>query len=311
MFAVVTGEDAKRWCNPTATVPEGWGTYCLATDKVRFVGEPVAAVAAVSRYVAEDALEQIQSSTSRCRPSSTRTLRSIARKPARLRGARHQRHAAARVHVGRRRRRRSKTRRTSSTEKFRWNRLGANPLETFGVVSQWDLLEGTITCHGSFQSQFHMALARGAVFGLPSNKVRLVAQPHGGSFGGKGGARGTDITILLSRKCGGRPVKWIEDRMEYLTGGAGQAWDRHYDGVARAGRGRQGHRLPREAARRSRRDGGRLGRGELGEAARGFHRLLRDSDRAVRSDDRRDQQAAGQRRTAAWARRRTTSCSSD
>ena len=47
VFAVVTGEDAKRWCNPTPTVPEGWGTYCLATDKARFVGEPVAAVAAV------------------------------------------------------------------------------------------------------------------------------------------------------------------------------------------------------------------------------------------------------------------------
>ncbi len=40
-------------------MPEGWGTHCLATDKVRFVGEPVAAVAAVSRYVAEDALELI------------------------------------------------------------------------------------------------------------------------------------------------------------------------------------------------------------------------------------------------------------
>jgi CO/xanthine dehydrogenase Mo-binding subunit len=34
---------------------------------------------------------------------------------------------------------------------------------------------------------------------------------------------------LLSRKAGGRPVKWIEDLMEYLAGGAGQAWDRHYD----------------------------------------------------------------------------------
>jgi CO/xanthine dehydrogenase Mo-binding subunit len=53
--AVLTGEDVKRWCNPAYTAPEGWGPYCMAVDKVRFVGEPVAAVAASSRYIAEDA----------------------------------------------------------------------------------------------------------------------------------------------------------------------------------------------------------------------------------------------------------------
>jgi CO/xanthine dehydrogenase Mo-binding subunit len=112
---------------------------------------------------------------------------------------------------------------------FRWNRLGANPLETFGVISEWNEVEGTLTCRGSFQAQGHFAMARAMVFNLPLNRVRFISQPHGGSFGGKGGARGTDITALLSRKAGGRPVKWIEDRMEYLAGGASQAWDRHYE----------------------------------------------------------------------------------
>jgi CO/xanthine dehydrogenase Mo-binding subunit len=48
-------------------------------------------------------------------------------------------------------------------------------------------------------------------------------------LGGKGGGRGSDIACLLSRKAAGRPVKWIEDRMEYLIGGGGQAWDRRYE----------------------------------------------------------------------------------
>jgi len=39
VLAVVTGEDAKRWSNPLGSVPEGWGTYCLVTDKARFAGE--------------------------------------------------------------------------------------------------------------------------------------------------------------------------------------------------------------------------------------------------------------------------------
>lgn len=47
VVAVITGEDVKRWASPGVTAPEGWGSYCLAVDKVRFVGEPVVAVAAV------------------------------------------------------------------------------------------------------------------------------------------------------------------------------------------------------------------------------------------------------------------------
>src|SRR5574340_1489762 len=57
VLAVVTGEDAKRGSNVMSTIPEGWGGHCLATEKVRFMGEPVAAVAATSRYIAEDALD--------------------------------------------------------------------------------------------------------------------------------------------------------------------------------------------------------------------------------------------------------------
>jgi len=228
VFAVVTGEDAKRWSNPTPTVPEGWGTYCLAADKARFVGEPVAAVAAVSRYVAEDALELIQVEYEPL-PAVADAHAALAADSARVFDERGTNVMFQRVFTWGDVDAAFKDAAHTVTDEFRWHRLGANPLETFGVISQWDLLEGTITCHGSFQSQFHMALARAAVFNLPPNKVRLSAQPHGGSFGGKGGARGTDITILLSRKSGGRPVKWIEDRMEYLTGGAGQAWDRHYE----------------------------------------------------------------------------------
>ncbi|MBW2389831.1 MAG: xanthine dehydrogenase family protein molybdopterin-binding subunit, partial [Deltaproteobacteria bacterium] len=57
VIAIATGEDALRWSSPPMTMPEGWGDLPLAAHKVRFVGEPVAAVAATSRYIAEDALE--------------------------------------------------------------------------------------------------------------------------------------------------------------------------------------------------------------------------------------------------------------
>ncbi len=228
VVAVVTGADARRWSYPAQTVPPGWGTYCLAADKVRFVGEPVAAVAATSRYVAEDALELIDVAYEPLPPvvDAAKALEEgsplvfeehghnvMFRRDFRWGDVDAAFRDADRVF----------------TERFRWHRLGANPLETFGVVSQWDPVDGSLTCRGSFQAQSHMALGRAAALGLPTHKVRLVSHPHGGSFGGKGGPRGTDITALLSRKASGRPVKWIEDRMEYLAGGGGQSWDRHYE----------------------------------------------------------------------------------
>jgi CO/xanthine dehydrogenase Mo-binding subunit len=228
VVAVATGDDAERWTKPFITVPERWGPYCLAVGKTRFVGEPVAAVAATSRYVAEDALELIDvdyeslpvvnDPFAAMQPDSPlifeengnnimyQRLFTWGDVEGAFRDADH-----------------------VFQETFRWHRLGANPLETFGVISQWDPIEGTLTCRGAFQTPSYMAKGRAVAFGLPSNKVRFIGQPHGGSFGGKGGGRGTDITALLSRKAGGRPVKWIEDRMEVLVGGSSQAWDRHYE----------------------------------------------------------------------------------
>ena len=63
VFAVLTGAEAAARSGPirpliptTAAVPDD----CLAVDRARYVGEPVAAVAAVDRATAEDALERIR-----------------------------------------------------------------------------------------------------------------------------------------------------------------------------------------------------------------------------------------------------------
>jgi carbon-monoxide dehydrogenase large subunit len=228
VVAVATGEDALRWTKMMPTVPEGWGAYCFATDKVRFVGEPVAAVAAAARYIAEDAIELIDvqyeplhvvsDPRDAMQPDSPLIYEENGH------NIMYQRvfnwgdvDAAFQQadHI--------------FSEAFRWHRVGANPLETFGVISQWDPIDGSLTCRGAFQAPSYMARGRAATFRIPSNKVRFIGQPHGGSFGGKGGGRGTDITAILSRKAGGRPVKWIEDRIECLVGGSSQAWDRFYE----------------------------------------------------------------------------------
>ena len=58
--AVLTGEEVKRWAAPFVVgVKAPMEHWCVAVDKVRYAGEPVAVVVAEDRYVAEDALERI------------------------------------------------------------------------------------------------------------------------------------------------------------------------------------------------------------------------------------------------------------
>jgi len=228
VVAVLTPEDVKRWANAHSTSPAGWGTHCIAIDKVLYVGEPVAAVAATSRAVAEDACELIE--------IEYEILPSVAAAPeglavdAPVLWDEHgtnvvqqrtytwgdvDRVFAEADHV--------------ISNSFRWHRCGANPTETFGCVCQWDLTDNSLLCHGSYQVPSFWGLARSFSLNLPANKVKVVSHPHGGAFGGKGGARATDIAALLSRKTGGLPVKYIEDRMECLLAGFSQSWDRYYD----------------------------------------------------------------------------------
>ncbi|MBV2234105.1 MAG: xanthine dehydrogenase family protein molybdopterin-binding subunit [Sterolibacterium sp.] len=228
VHAVLTGVDVKAWSNPCTTAPEGWGNYCMAVDKVRFVGEPVAAVAADSRYLAEDALELIEVEYEVLPPvagfeAALADGAPIVFEEHGTNVIQHKQFVWGEVdqlfaeadHIIR--------------DTFRWNRCGANPTETFGCISTWDVVNNELTCRGSYQAPRFFALGRSAVLNLLPNKVKLISQPQGGGFGGKGGPRATDITALLSRKTNGRPVKYIEDRMEYLLAGGGQSWDRFYD----------------------------------------------------------------------------------
>lgn len=226
--AVLTGEDVGRWCAPAFTAPEGWGSYCMAVDKVRFVGEPVAAVAATSRYLAEDALELIQVDYELFTPVAN-PAEAMAPGAPLLFEERGTNVIQSREYTWGEIDRVFADADRIVSRKFRWNRVGANPTETFGCICQWDLADNSLTCRGAYQTPRFMGLGRAASLKLPANKVRIITHAQGGGFGGKGGPRGTDIAALLSRKADGRPVKYIEDRMEYLLAGGGQSWDRYYD----------------------------------------------------------------------------------
>ena len=228
VVAVLTPEDVKRWANPHVTSPAGWGTHCIAIDKALYVGEPVAAVAATSRALAEDACELIEVDYE-ILPSVGTAASALAADAPVLWPEHGSNVVQQRTYTWGEVDRVFAEAARVVTNTFRWNRCGANPTETFGCICQWDLTDNSLLCHGSYQVPGFWGLARAFSLNLPANKVKVVSHPHGGAFGGKGGARATDIAALLSRKSGGLPVKYIEDRMEYLLAGFSQSWDRHYE----------------------------------------------------------------------------------
>ncbi len=229
VVAVVTAKDAQRWCPPAPSdTITGLTPYCLALDKVRFVGQPVAAVAAVSRYVAEDALERIKVEYEPLPvvADAAKALEPDAPLIFEERGTNvvwHRKFNWGDV---------DKALREADhvfSEKFRWHRVSGCPIEVSGVISQWDPVEESLTCYATSKAPTSTAMGLAVSLGLPTNKVRVIAPACGADFGSKGGAGPHEITALLSRKTGGRPVKYMEDRLEYLMSGEGQGWDRRYE----------------------------------------------------------------------------------
>jgi carbon-monoxide dehydrogenase large subunit len=186
----------------------------IARDRVRYVGEPVAVVVAEDRYVAEDAAERIAAEYEPLDPVvdvahalADRTLlhedtgTNVASRYTVSRGDPASAFAAAEY-----------TRR----EVFRCQRHTAVPLETRGLVAEWDAGARRLTVWGATKVTFFNRAALARMLGLPEPSVELVELDVGGSFGVRGEFYPEDFLIPLAAMRMGRPVKWIEGRREHL-----------------------------------------------------------------------------------------------
>ena len=90
-------------------------------------------------------------------------------------------------------------------------------IEPNGMIAVFDAEHG-ITVRGSMQCPFYVQKALTGLFGLPSEKVRVIQQETGGAFGGKEEYPSmlAGHAALLARKSG-RPVKMIYDREEDMA----------------------------------------------------------------------------------------------
>ena len=95
------------------------------------------------------------------------------------------------------------------------NRVTANPLETRGVIGEYDAGSGRYTLHCGFQRPwlFRRSLAEQS-FKVPESKVRLITGDIGGSYGLRGSIYPEMVLMPWAAKRVGRPVKWIAGRAE-------------------------------------------------------------------------------------------------
>ncbi|CAH1690389.1 Ald_Xan_dh_C domain-containing protein [Hyphomicrobiales bacterium] len=189
----------------------------LATDRVRYVGQLVAAVVAPTRAAAEDIVEQITPDIDPL-DAVVDPERAILADAPRLhadwpdnvymRSARSVGDldaAIARADV-------------SITRHLRMARIGAMPLETRGVVAAYDHGQKMLTIHISTQRPHLIrTMLADQLIGIDESQIRVIAPDVGGGFGGKSNLYPEEIALAAIALQVPYPVRWIEDRFEHLV----------------------------------------------------------------------------------------------
>jgi carbon-monoxide dehydrogenase large subunit len=105
-------------------------------------------------------------------------------------------------------------------ERFEIQRYVGMPMETRGVLAQWDARDGSLTTWNGTQVVHFVQQGLMAALGLPAHKIRVIAPDVGGGFGTKANGYPEDLLIPAAAIATRRPVKWIETRREHMSGSA-------------------------------------------------------------------------------------------
>jgi carbon-monoxide dehydrogenase large subunit len=104
------------------------------------------------------------------------------------------------------------------SERFTIDRGASSPIETRGVVAEWDGRTRSLTVWDSTQAPIRIRNYLSQLFGLPESQVRVIAPDIGGGFGPKiMMCYPEEIAVPFAAIALGRPVKWIEDRREHFV----------------------------------------------------------------------------------------------
>ena len=198
----------------TSPTTEPFRQPVIASDRVRYVGEPIAVVLADHAALAEDGVEAITLDIDELPVVGDRHLSgrhetllfeeagtNLAMKFTALRG---DADAAFREAA------------YTRCERFSVQRHTALPLEPRGLLAEWNAAAGRLAVRGAAKVPFFNRRTLAAMMGLPESAVDLIENDVGGGFGARGEFYPEDFLIPFAARHVGRPVMWIEDRREHL-----------------------------------------------------------------------------------------------
>lgn len=201
----------------------------LAIEKVRFVGEPVAAVAAETETIARQALEKIRvryqelpavfdprEAMAEGAPILHENLKDYPR------SAIYEVVDQSNICVIRTLARGEVEKGWAEADEifedeFYIHAVAHTPMETHAAAAQFLPSSGDYIVWSASDRPHRLAKELADALGLPLNKVRFLTAYSGGGFGGKGNMVAEAIAVALARFCQGRPVKVLFDRGEELT----------------------------------------------------------------------------------------------
>lgn len=187
----------------------------IATEKVRYVGEPLALIVACDRYRAEDALgfididveplPAVTDARAALQPDATilheKLGTNLAQRLIMNKGDAVRALAQAPVRV---------------RERLRVQRHTAVPLETRGLLAAYDVGTRALTVWGPTKVPHYNRSVLAQLLGCPEHLIRFVETEVGGGFGVRGEFYPEDFLIPWAAMHLGRPVRWIEDRCEHF-----------------------------------------------------------------------------------------------
>ncbi len=215
---VVTGEDMLQLSRPFISgVKVDAPQYALAVDRVRYIGEPVALVLAANRYLAEDAADLIDVEYEQIPAVVDPEAAASGNAPKLHDGTDsnvlHEREFsygdpgtafATAAHV--------------IETKIAYPRNSCTPIEGLNVLAHYLPGDDAYDVTANFQGPYTLHTVMARSLNVPGNRLRLKTPPDsGGSYGVKQAVFTYVVALGIASKIAGRPVKWVEDRLEHLS----------------------------------------------------------------------------------------------
>ncbi len=230
VIAVMTGADLVKTTDPQMGSGNGIKQYCIAVDRVRYVGETVVAVVAETRYIAEDACDLIEVEYEELPVVATFEQALNATGDAVL----HPEHEGGNVafrdsfdfgpveddfanadHV--------------VSRQLRWGRSSGMPIETSGAVATYDAARKRFEIYSNTSMYNYFGHTIATTLRVPPAKLNIIPVIAGGSFGSKMFAHKVPTLAATLARASGRPVKYLEDRIDHMLSSDQHGPDRYYD----------------------------------------------------------------------------------